>query len=285
VRQVNHEADAAAEALRISVDTNATGTVGPFARGGTSRAKTHAADHDCQPEAMVTPVGIVVPTSDTVFLYGVLSKVTSDCLADCLTQWWASVRERFRHLNTLVSNLDNGSENHSRHTPFMQRMVDVVRHYRLYVRLASDPPSHSQYNPIERCWGILDNHWNGALLDSIETVLACSMVTVRVAAYSGGVLVAKEARQNKYPPAKPEVLRLLAPQRGLTAIAKSKPQTEKTTNGRLPELSNFGSPPAEPWVIPVRPTVALAAVRSTARQLIGGVLGEASTVMAASSFV
>jgi len=41
---------------------------------------------------------------------------------------------------------------------------------------------------------------------------------------------------------------LLAPQRGLTAIAKSKPKTEKTTNGRLPELSNFESPPAEPGV-------------------------------------
>jgi len=54
--------------------------------------------------------------------------------------------------------------------------------------------------------------------------------------------------KNKYPPAKPEVLRLLAPQRGLTAIAKSKPKTEKTTNGRLPELSNFESPPAEPGV-------------------------------------
>src|SRR6266566_2672500 len=53
---------------------------------------------------------------------------------------------------------------------------------------------------------------------------------------------------NKYPPAKPEVLRLLAPQRGLTAIAKSKPKTEKTTNDRLPELSNFVSPPAEPGV-------------------------------------
>src|SRR5262249_44966499 len=32
-----------------------------------------------------------------------------------------------------------------------------------------------------------------------------------------------ENRSNKYPPAKPEVLRLLAPQRGLIAIAKSKP--------------------------------------------------------------
>ena len=39
---------------------------------------------------------------------------------------------------------------------------------------------------------------------------------------------------------------MLAPQRGLIAIAKSKPKTEKTVHCRLPELSNFGSPPAEP---------------------------------------
>jgi transposase len=23
------------------------------------------------------------------------------------------------------------------------------------------PPYHSKYNLIERCWGILENHWNG----------------------------------------------------------------------------------------------------------------------------
>ena len=33
------------------------------------------------------------------------------------------------------------------------------------------PPYHSKYNPIERCWGILENHWNGALLDSIDAVI------------------------------------------------------------------------------------------------------------------
>src|SRR3954464_9007327 len=31
--------------------------------------------------------------------------------------------------------------------------------------------STSKYNPIERCWGILEMHWNGSLLDSIEAVL------------------------------------------------------------------------------------------------------------------
>ena len=54
----------------------------------------------------------------------------------------------------------------------MQRMVDFVLHYGLHVRLAYYPPYHSKYNPIERCWGIVENHWNGTLLDSIETVLA-----------------------------------------------------------------------------------------------------------------
>jgi Rhodopirellula transposase DDE domain len=54
----------------------------------------------------------------------------------------------------------------------MQRLVDFVRHYRVTVRLAYYPPYHSKYNPIERCWGILENHWNGTLLDSIDTVLA-----------------------------------------------------------------------------------------------------------------
>jgi hypothetical protein len=50
-------------------------------------------------------------------------------------------------------------------------MVDGAHAAGLLVRLAYDPPSHRQYKPIERCWGILANHWNGALLDSIEAVI------------------------------------------------------------------------------------------------------------------
>jgi hypothetical protein len=33
------------------------------------------------------------------------------------------------------------------------------------------PPSHSKYNPIERCWGILELHWNGTKLGDVETML------------------------------------------------------------------------------------------------------------------
>jgi transposase len=33
------------------------------------------------------------------------------------------------------------------------------------------PPYHSKYNPIERVWGVLENHWKGQLLDSVEKVI------------------------------------------------------------------------------------------------------------------
>jgi hypothetical protein len=29
----------------------------------------------------------------------------------------------------------------------------------------------SLYNSVERCWGILEQHWNGSLLDSVDAVV------------------------------------------------------------------------------------------------------------------
>ncbi len=152
------------------MDAKATIKVGPFSRRGKSRVRVQAADHDFQPAATVTPVGLFLPAYDELFIYQVTSKVTSDCLVDRLSQWWETVRPRFPHLTTLVINLDNGPENHSHRTQFMHRLVEFVAHYRIAVRLAYYPPYHSKYNAIERCWGILELHWNGALLDSLEAV-------------------------------------------------------------------------------------------------------------------
>ena len=81
-------------------------------------------------------MGIFLPASDELFLYGVLSKVTSDCLVDRLVDWWESVRERFPTITTLVLNLDNGPESHSRRTQFMLRLVEFAQRYCLKIRLA-----------------------------------------------------------------------------------------------------------------------------------------------------
>jgi Rhodopirellula transposase DDE domain len=191
--------------LRISIDAKATVNVGPFARGGKSRVPTAAVDHDFHPDARVTPVGIVLPTLDELFLYGITSKVTSDCVADCVERWWERVRLRFAHITTLVINLDNGPENHSRRTQFMQRMVTFAHRTGLTIRLAYYPPYHSKYNPIERCWGILETHWNGAVLDSIDAVIQFAttmtwkgshpVVELITTTYKTGVKLTKAAMQ------------------------------------------------------------------------------------------
>jgi transposase len=205
VKQRNEEADEASHVLRISMDAKATVKVGPFARGGKSRVPTKAADHDFEPQATVTPIGIFLPSSDELFVYGVTSKVTSDCLVDRLVDWWESVKERFAHITTLVINLDNGPESHSRRTQFMQRLVEFAHNAHLTIRLAYYPPYHSKYNPIERCWGILEHHWNGALLDSLEAVIQYArtmtwkgkhpLVTLVTTTYQTGVKLTKKAMQ------------------------------------------------------------------------------------------
>jgi len=203
VKQRNEEADEASEVLRVSIDAKATVKVGPFARGGKSRVPTRAADHDFKPTATVTPLGIFLPASDELFLYGVTSKVTSDCLVDRLGDWWESVKERFSDIKTLVINLDNGPESHSRRTQFMQRLLEFVQRYGITIRLAYYPPYHSKYNPIERCWGILEQHWNGALLDSVDAVIQYAstmtwkgkhpVVALVTTTYQTGVKLTKKA--------------------------------------------------------------------------------------------
>ncbi len=212
---VNRAADAAPEVLRVSIDAKATVKLGPFSRRGKSRVAVAAADHDFQPAGTVTPVGLLLPELDELFLYAVTSRVTSDCLVDRLAQWWAAVRERFAHITTLVLNLDNGPESHRHRTQFMHRLAQFAADAGLPIRLAYYPPYHSKDNPIERCWGILEQHWNGTLLDALDTVLqfAATMtwkgarptVTLVTTAYERGVTLTKaamtavEARLTRHP--------------------------------------------------------------------------------------
>jgi Rhodopirellula transposase DDE domain len=62
-----------------------------------------------------------------------------------------------------LNSADKGSSQH--------RLVAFAQTYQLAIKLAYYPPYHSKYNPVERCWGILENHWNGDVLDTVETVV------------------------------------------------------------------------------------------------------------------
>ena len=75
----------------------------------------------------------------------------------------------------------------------------------LEIVLVYYPPYHSKYNPIDRWWGLLENHWNGTLLDNVTTVLNWAgtmtwkglrpIVHLLEATYEKGVRVAKKAFQ------------------------------------------------------------------------------------------
>jgi len=100
------------------------------------------------------------------------SRETSDFIADAIEHWWQTHQKRLAGIRQLVIDLDNGPENASRRTQFIKRMVAFADQYQLEIVLVYYPPYHSKYNPIERCWGILEPHWNGTLLNSVEMVLA-----------------------------------------------------------------------------------------------------------------
>ena len=116
-------------------------------------------------------MGIFLPQSNEVFFGFVTTKVTADCLVDLLEYWWEQVKHRFKKIRRWVLNLDNGPENHSRRTQFMARLVQWVHREGIEIQLAYYPPYHSKYNPVERTFGWLEQHWSGSLLDSVDAVV------------------------------------------------------------------------------------------------------------------
>ncbi len=177
LNQIHRQAHEEETILRLSFDAKATVLIGAFSRGGVSRVEIKALDHDFGPDSKVTPFGILLPDHDRLFLYFASGKITSDFIVDCIQACWAEIKDEFPQVTTLLLNQDNGPENHSRRTQFMHRLTQWVDEENLTIQLAYYPPYHSKYNPIERVWGVLEQHWNGSLLDSLETVLgfACTL--------------------------------------------------------------------------------------------------------------
>lgn len=148
--------------------------LGEFSRSGVSRGResVRAADHDMHPDAVLAPAGILEVDSGQLNIVFGTSRDTSDFVADCLEWWWLDRRAAHPGVRRLLINLDNGPEIASSRTQYMKRLVEFSDRHQLTLELAYYPPYHSKYNRIERCWGILENHWNGALLNGIDTALA-----------------------------------------------------------------------------------------------------------------
>lgn len=144
-------------------------------------------------------------TADLYLAFGSSAK-TSDFIVDGLYSWWDHPSPAERDAFSLLQiKADNGPESNGRRTQFLNRMVDFADHIGKPIQLLYYPPYHSKYNPVERCWGILEKHWNGAKLADAQTMLewARSMtwkgvhpvVELTRKVYEKGISLSKEAMQ------------------------------------------------------------------------------------------
>ena len=173
VQKENQTSEDRDDSLRISIDSKAKLDVGDYSRGGQSRGEeaVEAWDHDMRSKEKLVPFGILDVLGGLLTIIFGTSRETSDFMVDCLQQWWDVNGKNYPHIRQLVINLDNGPGCSSHRTQFINRMVEFADTNNLNIVLVYFPPYHSKYNPIERCWGILELHWNGTLLNTVGTVL------------------------------------------------------------------------------------------------------------------
>ena len=154
------------------MDCKATVKIGNFSRGGVTRGDNQADDHDLGCEEKYIPCGIVdEDRGDLNMIFGSSYK-TSDFIVDAIEAKWDALDEQEKGETSLIQiKMGNGPESSGNRTQFLSRMVQVVDAIGKPVQLLYYPPYHSKYNPIERCWGILEQHWNGTKLIDAKTML------------------------------------------------------------------------------------------------------------------
>jgi DDE family transposase len=156
----------------LSIDCKATVPIGDFSRGGLTRGDHKACDHDLGCKEKYIPCGMVdEDTGQLSITFGSSSK-TSDFMVDALEARWNAMDAQEKAATELLQmKMDNGPESSGVRTQFLHRMVQFADHIGKPIHLLYYPPYHSKYNPIERCWGILELHWNGTKLVDAETML------------------------------------------------------------------------------------------------------------------
>jgi Rhodopirellula transposase DDE domain len=144
--------------------------VGGKTRTGADGKAAQGWDHDPPAKRKWTPLGILmVATGALTIIFG--TQETSDFWVDGLKLWWRLVKDRLPAIRRLVIYLDNGPQNSGSRTQFLKRMIEFADWTGLEIRLVYYPPYHSKYNPIERCWSILEQKWGGALLNGLKVIL------------------------------------------------------------------------------------------------------------------
>ena len=190
--------------------------IGDYSRGGKTRGGDKASDHDMGCKEKYVPFGIINEDTGQLYLTFGSSAKTSDFIIDSLYSWWEQLPAvQRKHSDQIQLKVDNGPESSGRRTQFLKRIVEFADETGKAIQLLYYPPYHSKYNPIERCWGILEKHWNGARLLDAQCMVAWAksmtwkgihpIVKMSEVVYEKGIRLSKtamkpiEARLERHP--------------------------------------------------------------------------------------
>jgi transposase len=130
-----------------------------------------AFDHDMEVKTKLVPTWILEVETGISAIFFWESSETSNYIVDCLQKWLNIRKYNEKWIETIVINLDNWPAINSHTTQFIKRMILLSKDFNVKIRLIYYPPYHSKYNPIERLWGVLENFWNWAILETIDIAL------------------------------------------------------------------------------------------------------------------
>lgn len=137
-----------------------------------------------QPEATRRPLIMTWAARKNIRRSGWSMKTAGNCTSPSAVQprpvissWIAWKRTGTAAISGTRSNRSTSDQ--GRQWPRKQRSPHTVpqahggflRSHRKPIQLLYYPRYHSKYNPVERCWGILEKHWNGAMLANVDTML------------------------------------------------------------------------------------------------------------------
>lgn len=175
------------------MDCKATVKLSDSSRQGKTRTQAKASEHDIDKGNKYLSCGVLNEEIGGLHIKFGNSCEKDDFMVDNLQDWWNIITPTEQQNIKLISiKVDNGSEKSGIYTQFLNRLVTVSDRVGISIQLLCYPLFHSKYNPIERCWGILEQHWHGILLTDVGTLLGWAsrmtcVVTLTEKTYKRGI--------------------------------------------------------------------------------------------------
>lgn len=92
-------------------------------------------------------------------------------MVDCIEEHFDRIKQSRPGIDKLYINADNGPECSGKRTQWLKRLLQLSRDKRIEIELAYYPPYHSKYNPVERFWGVLENHWRREIISTVNKAI------------------------------------------------------------------------------------------------------------------